>query len=159
MADRPKPDLGKRMMNQALIVLAMIGVVIYFVYFGDIQPEEAVTFDVTLTQDTPTAPSTAIPLTVAITLTNNTKTGIALTSATQCNVFNWFLTGKDREFVQSKPEPSDCTKQTVSAWLDSKHTINQTFTIALDPARVHPGDYLLFLRYWGHETIQKVTIK
>ncbi len=159
MADRSKPDLGKRMMNQALIVLAMIGVVIYFVYFGDIQPEEATTFDVTLTQATPTAPSIAIPLTVAITLTNNTKSGIALTADTQCAVFNWFLTGTDREFVQSKEEPSDCAKQTVSTWLDSKHVMKQTFTLALDPARVHPGDYLLFLRYWGHEVIEKVTIK
>lgn len=159
MAALSKQDLGKRMMNQAFIVLAMIGVVIYFVYFGDIQPDETTTFDVVLTQDTPTAPNTAIPLTVAITFTNNSKDGIALTSQTQCDVFNWFLTGTDKEFVQSKEEPSDCPKQTVSTWLDGKHILKQTFTLELDPARVHPGDYLLFLRYWGHETTQKLTIK
>lgn len=159
MADRPKHDLGKRMMNQAVIVLALIGVVIYFVYFGEIQPEENVAFEVTLTQEAPTAASAAIPLTVAITLTNNTKEGIALTSDTQCNVFNWFLTGTDKEFVQSKQEPSDCTNQTVSTWLDSKHAMKQEFTLQLDPARVHPGDYLLFLRYWGHEVTENVTIK
>jgi hypothetical protein len=37
--------------------------------------------------------------------------------------------------------------------------MNETFVLDLDPSRVRPGDYLLFLRYWGHEATEPVTIK
>ncbi len=155
----PKAEYGKRMMNQALAVLAMVGVIIYFLYAGNVQPDEPVTFGTTVTQASATAPGQPIKLDVALTLTNNTKDGIALTVPTQCEVFNWFLTDTDKEFVQSKNEEPDCPKQTVSTWLDGKHAMNETFTLDLDPNRVKPGTYLLFLRYWDHKTIERVTIK
>jgi hypothetical protein len=155
----PQPDLGKRMMNQALAVLAMVGVIAYFVYAGNIEPEETVSLEVTTGQTADAVPGQPIRLDVALKLANNTKQGIALTVPTQCDVFNWFLTGRDKEFVQSKKEDAPCAKQTVSTWLDANHTMNETFTLELDPARVKPGDYLLFLRYWGHEARKEITIK
>lgn len=159
MARPPQPDLGKRMMNQALAVLAMIGVIVYFVYAGNIEPDEPVTLTVATAQTENAVPGQPIKFNVTLKLANNTKDGVALTVPTQCEVFNWFLTGKDKEFVQSKKEEAACPKQTVSTWLDGKHTMNETFVLDLDPARVKPGDYLLFLRYWGHELTEPVTIK
>lgn len=155
----PQPDLGKRMMNQALVVLAMVGVIAYFVYSGNIQPDEPVTLSVETTQAEAAAPDRPIRLSVTLKLANNTKDGVALTVPTQCEVFNWFLTGKDKEFVQSKKDEAACPQQTVSTWLDAKHTMTETFVLGLDPARVKPGAYLLFLRYWGHELTKPVTIK
>jgi hypothetical protein len=156
---RPSPsDLGKRMMNQALVVLAMIGVVIYFVYFGDIQPEEPVTLTITTAQGKQSATSNNIPLDVSVKLSNNTKEGIALTVPSQCDTFNWFLTGENKEFVQSQQQADSCTKQTVSTWLEGQHAMNEKFTLQLDPHRVHPGKYKLFVRYWGHEINEDVTI-
>jgi len=155
----PARDLGKRMMSQALVVLAMCGVIVYFVYTGNIQPDDPVSLKIALTQGTPETPGGAIPLTVDVTFSNNTDKGMALTAPSQCDVFNWFVTGTDKEFVQAKDDPADCPKQTVTTWLDSKHAMKETFKIGLDPKRVHPGDYLFFVRYWGHESIEKLKIK
>lgn len=155
----PKAEYGKRMMNQAIAVLAMVGVIIYFLYAGNVQPDEPITFGITVTRTSAVGPGEPIKLDVALQLTNNTKDGIALTVPTQCEVFNWFLTDTDKEFVQSKNEEPDCPKQTVSTWLDAKHAMNETFVLDLDPSRVKPGDYLLFLRYWDHKAIERVSIK
>ena len=159
MALPPYKDIGKSMMNQALVVLAMCGVIVYFIYSGNVELDDPISLKVALTQGTPATAGGAIPLTVDITFSNNTKEGMALTSPSQCDVFNWFLTGTDREFVQSKEEAADCPKLTVTTWLESKHAMKESFTVALDPKRVHPGDYLLFVRYWGHETIENLKIK
>ena len=159
MARPPVAEYGKRMMTQALAVLVMIGVIIYFLYAGNVQPDEPVSFEITVTQASNAVPGQPIRLDVALKLTNNTKDGVALTVPTQCEVFNWFLTDEDKEFVQSKAEEADCPKQTVSTWLDGQHAMNETFALNLDPNRVKPGDYLLFLRYWGHKAIEHVSIK
>ena len=42
--------------------------------------------------------------------------------------------------------------------LEAKHNISGEFTLTLDPARVKPGRYILFMRYWGHEHREPVTI-
>lgn len=154
MARPPQADLGKRMMNQALVVLAMVGVIAFFIYSGNVEMDEPVSLTVETTQPA----GEPLRLNVAVKLTNNTKDGIALTVPTQCDVFNWFLTGKDKEFVQSKKDET-CAQQTVSTWLDAKHAMSENFVLDLDPARVKPGDYLLFLRYWGHEATAEVAIK
>lgn len=152
-------DLGRRMMTQALVVLSMCAVIVYFIYSGNVQLDDPVSLKVELTQGTPTTPGGEIPLTVDITFANNTDKGMALTAPTQCDVFNWFVTGTDKEFVQAKNDPADCPKQAVTTWLDSKHQMKETFKVGLDPKRVHPGDYLFFVRYWGHESIENLKIK
>lgn len=155
----PAQDIGRRMMSQALVALAICAVIVYFIYSGNVELDDPISLKIALTQGAPAKPGDAIPLTVDITFANNTEEGIALTSPSQCDVFNWFLTGTDREFVQSKEEPVDCPKQTVTTWLDSKHAMKESFTIALDPNRAHPGNYLFFVRYWGHENIENLKIE
>jgi len=151
-------DIGRRMMSQALVALSICAIIVYFIYSGNVELDDPVSLKVALTQGAPAKPSEAISITADITFANNTKEGMALTSASQCDVFNWFVTSTDKEFVQSKEEPADCPKQTVSTWLDSKHAMKESFTLMLDPARVHPGDYLLFIRYWGHEHTENLKI-
>lgn len=155
----PAQDIGRRMMSQALVALSICAVIVYFIYSGKVELDDPISLKVALTQGELAKAGDAIPLTIDITFANNTDEGIALTSPSQCDVFNWFLTGTDREFVQSKEEPADCPKQTVTTWLDAKHAMKESFTVALDPQRVHPGNYLLFVRYWGHENIENLKVK
>ena len=159
MASSPQPDLGRRMMNQALAVLAMVGVIVYFIYSGNVELDEPVVFEVTATQSTAAGTANVIPITLALRLTNMSKEGAALTVPSQCNTFNWFLTGLDNEFVQSMADEGECKKQTVSTWLDTNKAMEETHVLALDPKRVHPGEYRLHVRYWGHETTKDITIK
>jgi hypothetical protein len=158
MARAPQHDLGKRMMNQALIVLVMIGIIIYFLYSGNVLPDDPVTLEVTTEQSAATAADAPIPFLVTVVLSNNTKEGMALTIPSECDSFDWFVTGTDNEFVQSEKEADDCPKQTVSTWLDGGKAMKETFTLPLDPRRVHPGDYILHMRYWGHETTKPIKI-
>jgi hypothetical protein len=159
MAAAPPQDLAKRMMNQALIVIVMVGIIIYFLYTGNVLPDEPVTLEITTSQGTPTVPDGPIPFDVTVVLSNNTKQGMALTVPSECNNFDWFVTGTDNEFVQSQKKPADCPKQTVSTWLDAERAMKENFVLPLDPRRVHPGDYILHMRYWGHEKTYPITIK
>lgn len=165
MATKPKSDfaknsdLGKRMMNQSMVVLGIVGVIIYFVYFGELAPEEPIALTAEITQGVSQGAESPIPLTLDIKLANHTKEGTALTVPTPCDTFNWFLTGPDNEFVQSKRTEGECPQQTVSTWLDAQKAMTETFALDLDPKRVHPGEYNLYIRYWGHEKIQRITIE
>ena len=159
MASSTPPDLGKRMMNQALAVLAMVGVIVYFVYSGNVELDEPIAFEVTTSQGAAAGTSGIIPVTLALRLTNLSKEGTALTVPSQCDAFNWFLTGLDNEFVQSQADQGECPKQSVSTWLDANKAMEETQVLPLDPKRVHPGEYRLHLRYWGHELTKDITIK
>ncbi len=158
MARATPADLGRRMMNQALVVLAMIGVIIYFVYFGNVELDEPVVFEATTTQSMPAGTADVIPVTLALRLANMSKEGTALTVPSQCDTFNWFLTDPKNEFVQSMVRESECVNQTVSTWLDANKAMEETHVLPLDPKRVHPGAYRLHIRYWGFETIKDITI-
>lgn len=159
MARTPYADLGQRMMTQAFAVFAIVSVIAYFIYSGNVELDDPVTLAVTATQVDPSVPGKPFSLNLVLKLTNNTKEGVALTSPTQCDVLRWFVTGKDREFVQSQNADDTCPKVTVSNWLDAKHSINEKLVLQLDPARVRPGEYLIFVRYWGHEVQEPITIK
>ena len=159
MASSTQPDLGKRMMNQALVVLAMVGVIVYFVYFGNVALDEPVVFEITTTQTVAAGTADVIPVTLSLRLANMSKEGVALTVPSQCETFNWFLTGLDNEFVQSKADEGECPKQTVSTWLDANKAMEEIHLLALDPKRVHPGEYRLHIRYWGHEATKDITIE
>ncbi len=159
MASSTPQDLGKRMMNQALAVLAMVGVIVYFVYSGNVELDEPVVFEATTSQGAAAGTADAIPVTLALRLTNLSKEGAALTVPSKCETFNWFLTGLDNEFVQSQADAADCPKQSVSTWLDANKAMEETQILPLDPKRVHPGEYRLHLRYWGYELVKDITIK
>ncbi|MES1991125.1 MAG: hypothetical protein V4441_09265 [Pseudomonadota bacterium] len=151
-------DLGRTMMNQALVVTGMVLVIFYFVYTGKVAPDEPVTLEITAIQQ-PTTPDQGIPFAITVKLSNNTKDGISLSMPTQCDMFRWFLTGPDNEFVQAKGENENCPKTSVSTWLEGEKAMQENFVILLDPKRVHPGDYKLAMRYWGHELKKDITIK
>ncbi|MGV8995882.1 MAG: hypothetical protein ACOH12_02925 [Parvibaculaceae bacterium] len=151
-------DLGRRMMNQALVISGMVFVVFYFVYTGKVAPDQPITLEVTTAQKAP-APDKTIPVAVSLKLSNNTKDGVSLSIPTQCDMFKWVLTDPAGEFVQAKGEGDNCPRTSVSTWLEGGKAMEEKFELMLDPQRVHPGDYKLHLRYWGHEQTQDLVIK
>jgi hypothetical protein len=152
-----KADVSQRMMNMSFAMLAAVGVIAYFIYSGNVLPDEPVKLIVTAEQGA-AMPDKPIPLDVTVRLENNGKDGLALTAPTQCDVFRWFLTGTNKEFVEAQPE-GVCAQVTVANYLESHHAMTEKYTVALDQTRVHPGDYLFFVRYWGHEENIPLTIK
>lgn len=152
-------ELGQRMMNMSFAMLAVIGVIAYFIYTGTVKPDEPVKLTLTATQTEPAAPDTPIKVSLAVRLENNDDKGLALTAPTRCDVFRWFLTDTKKEFVQSQADDQVCAQVTVSTWLEAHHAMSETFAIELDPKRVKPGDYRFFIRYWGHETNEAITIR
>lgn len=160
MTDPKTPsDLGKRMMNMSFAMLAAIGVIAYFIYTGAVKPDEPVTLTLTTEQPEASSADKPIKLDLTVRLENNTEETQALTASTQCDVFRWFLTDDKKEFVQSQADDKVCAQVTVSTALAARHIMTEKFPIELDPRRVHPGDYRLFIRYWGHEANAAVTIR
>lgn len=152
-------DLGKRMINMSFAVLAAVGVIAYFIYTGAVKPDEPVTLTVTTDQPEASVANQPVKVDVTVRLENNTKETQALTAATQCDVFRWFLTDDKKEFVQSQADDKVCAQVTVSTALAGRHIMTEKFPVELDPRRVHPGDYRLFIRYWGQETDVPLTIR
>lgn len=159
MTNKPNPtDLGQRMMNMSIAMLAAVGVIAYFIYTGAVQPDEPVKLIVTGIERNAAQPGKPIEMDISVRLENNGKEGISLTAPTQCDVFRWFITDKNKEFVQSQTDQQVCAQVTVSTYLEKDHAMNETFPVELDPKRVKPGEYLLFVRYWGHEANTPITI-
>ncbi|MDR3499971.1 MAG: hypothetical protein P4L72_12185 [Parvibaculum sp.] len=152
-----KTALSQRMMNMAVVMLATVGVIAYFIYTGNVQPDEPVKLVVT-TEQGAVAADGQIPFGLTVRLENNTKDGLVLTAPTQCDVFRWFITNTNKEFVQSQATGM-CAQVVVTNYLEGNHAMTEKYTLELDPARVKPGEYLLFVRYWGHELTQPLTIK
>lgn len=152
-------DLGQRMISMSVGMVAIVGVIAYFLYTGAVQPDEPVKLIVSAVQPDAAAPGKPIRVNVDLRLENNQKEGIALTAQTQCEVFRWFLTDTKNEFVQSQGGKDVCPQVTVSTYLDGQHAMNESFPIELDPRRVTPGEYRLFVRYWGHEQSADITIR
>lgn len=152
-------DLGRRMINMSFAVLAAVGVIVYFIYTGHVKPDEPVTLTLTTSQAEAAVPGKPIKVDLNVRLENNEDKGISLTVGTRCDVFRWFLTDANKEFVQSQTEDQICAQVTVSTWLEGRHAMSETFPIELDPKRVKPGEYRLFIRYWGHETNQEISIR
>jgi len=152
-------ELGQRMINMSFAMMAVVGVIAYFIYTGSVQPDEPVKLTLTAAQTEPASPGKPIKIALTVRLENNDNKGLALTAATRCDVFRWFLTDTNKEFVQSQADDQVCAQVTVSTWLDAHHAITETFPVELDPKRVKPGDYRFFVRYWGHETNEAIAIR
>lgn len=163
MAASPPPvqpsDLGQRMINSSIAIVAIVGVIAYFVYTGAVEPDEPVQLSVVATAADAATPGKPIAVDIALTLENGGKEGIALTAPTPCDVFRWFLTDTNNEFVQSQTDAEVCAQVTVSAYLEARHAMKETFPIKLDPARVKTGEYRIHVRYWGHEAEAPVVIR
>lgn len=163
MATPPPPakpsDLGQRMITSSIAIMAIVGVIVYFLYTGAVELDEPV--QLTVVAAVPDAATADKPIAVdlALTLENGGKEGIALTAPTACEVFRWFLTDTENEFVQSQADAEVCAQVTVSTYLDGRHAMKETFPIKLDPARVKPGEYRIHVRYWGYETEAPVVVR
>ncbi len=155
----PASELGQRMINMSVAMIAIVGVIAYFLYTGAVEPDEPVKLTVSAVQRDAASGEKSIPMNIDVRLENNSKERIALTAPNQCEIFRWFLTDSKNEFVQSQSDEGACTQVTVSTALDAHRAMNESFPVELDPNRVRPGEYRIYVRYWGHEANAPVTIR
>ncbi|MBC7103464.1 MAG: hypothetical protein H5U13_09645 [Parvibaculum sp.] len=146
------------MMRLGLVAVAMAGVIAFYVLTGRVDLNEPVELTACVTQPATWTESGPLTLGVAVTLANNTDEPLPLSLASQCDIFRWFLTDEDQNLVQSQRSDEPCVDLPMQGNLEAKHNISGEFTLTLDPARVKPGRYILFMRYWGHEHREPVTV-
>lgn len=154
----PASEAGSNMMRIAFVVLGMVGVIAFFIVTGRVEMNEPVELTASITQPLTHKPGEPLLLEVAVVLANNTEEPLPLALPSQCDIFRWFIADSERDLVQSQRDDEPCVELPVTGELEAKHTMSGTYTLKLDPARVAPGDYILFIRYWGHEIREPVTI-
>ncbi len=149
---------GSNLTRMSLVFLAMGGVIAFYVGTGRVQLNEPVELTASVSQPNTWTEAGPLPLEVGVTLANNTQEPLALETGSQCDIFRWFLTDEDQNFVQSQRGEETCVEVPVRGELEGNHTISGNYTLTLDTSRVKPGDYILFLKYWGHEIREPITI-
>lgn len=149
---------SSNLIRMALVVLAMAAVIAYYIGTGRVQLNEPVELTARIAQPATWTAAGPLTLTVGVTLANNRDEPLQLETSSQCNIFRWFLTDDNRDFIQSQRADDACIEVPVRGELEGNHTISGEYTLTLDPARVKPGDYIIFLNYWGHELRQPLTI-
>lgn len=162
MANKPPKitsDLGQRMMGSTLAIMAMAGVMAYFIYTGQVLPDEPVVYKATSMQTESYAEGRPTKLTIDVRIENYVEKPLQLSSPTQCEIFEWFVTDPKGELVQSQTTPDACVQMMAQQVLSKNQAISDSYSIELDPARMKPGEYRLFTRYWGMETNQVLDIK
>ena len=142
----------------SLVVLAMTGVIAFYLGTGRVDLRDPVEITARVTQPVTWTETGPLTLEVHVTLANNTDEPLPLSLPSQCDIFRWFVTDEDRNLVQSQRGDEPCVDVPMKGSLEAKHSISGEFTLSLDPARVKPGSYILFLRYWGHELREPITI-
>ncbi|MBI1262359.1 MAG: hypothetical protein GC184_11600 [Rhizobiales bacterium] len=147
------------MMGSTLAIMAMAGVMAYFIYTGQVLPDDPVVYKATSTQTESYAAGQPTKLTIDVRIENYEDKPLELVSPTQCEIFEWFVTDPKGELVQSQTTPDSCAQMTAQQVLTKNQAISDSYTIELDPARVKPGEYRLFTRYWGMETNQALDIR
>ncbi|MBX3447349.1 MAG: hypothetical protein KF765_11400 [Parvibaculaceae bacterium] len=147
------------LIRMSLVFMAMAGVIAFYIGTGRVQLNDPVELTVQVTQ--PRSWTEAGPLTLAVnvTLANNTGEAMPLEIDSQCKIFRWFLTDRDQNFVQSQRGDEACVDVPMRGELEGKHSISGEYELELDPSRVKPGDYILFMNYWGNERREPVTIR
>lgn len=149
---------GSNLTRMSLVFLAMGGVIVFYVGTGRVQLNDPVELTASISQPNTWTETGPLSLAVGVTLANNTEEPLALETGSQCDIFRWFLTDGDQNFVQSQRNEETCVEVPVRGELEGKHTISGDYTLTLDPSRAKPGDYILFLKYWGYELRENVTI-
>lgn len=149
---------SSNLIRMALVVLAMAAVVAYFLGTGRVQLNEPIELTARISQPKTWTEAGPLTLNVGVTLANNREEPLPLETSSQCSIFRWFLTDDDRNFIQSQRGDDACIEVPVRGELEGNHTVSGEYTLTLDPARVKPGQYILFLNYWDHELREKVTI-
>jgi hypothetical protein len=99
-----------------------------------------------------------LTLNVDMRLQNNEEEGLPLKADSQCEIFRWFVADTENNLVQSQGSDGVCVDLPVTGFLDPKHALTSSYTLTLDPRRVRPGSYTLFIRFWGYELREPLTI-
>lgn len=152
-------EFGQRIVGSTIAIMAMAGVMAYFIYTGKVLPDEPVVMTATPTQSEAYAPDKPIKLTIDARIENHDAQPLELSSPTVCEVFEWFVTDAAGELVQSQKAPEMCAQVVAHQVLAKNQALSDSYEIELDPTRVKPGEYRLFTRFWGMETNQPITIK
>lgn len=160
---RPDPKQAaesakQNLMRLAIVVFAVVGVMAFFILTGRVDLTEPIELKVAVTQPLSHRPAEPLELQVAISLVNNTEEPLPLALKSQCDIFRWFVTDKDQNLIQSQRHGEPCLDLPVNGELDAKHSMSGNYTIALDPQRITPGNYILFMRYWGYESRERLKI-
>jgi hypothetical protein len=162
MSDNNRRDAadkaGSNLTRMSLVFLAMGGVIAFYIGTGRVQLNDPVELTASISQPNTWTETGPLALDVSVTLANNTEEPLPLEVASQCDTFRWFLTDEDQNFVQSQRGEETCVEVPVRGELEGKHTISGNYTLTLDTSRVEPGNYILFLKYWGHELREPITI-
>lgn len=142
----------------SLVFMAMAGVIAFYVGTGRVQLNEPVELTATVSQQQKWTESGPLALKVNVTLANNTGEPMPLEAANTCEIFRWFLTDEDRNFVQAQRDEEVCIAVPVRDQLEGKHQVSGEYELALDTSRVKSGRYILFIKYWGNELREPVTL-
>ena len=155
----PRNALQRNIVLSSLVMLAVVGVIAYFIATGKVDMGDPVRMEATVEQTVDYAPEHGPVLTVSATVVNDTDETLPVQAETQCKIFQWFLLDMDGALIQAQnPDPS-CADVPATNFIEPHHKMTNKFTLELDQRRVEPGDYVLFIRYWGYEGRQRVTVK
>ena len=154
-----RDSLRRNITLSSLVFLAIVGVVAYFIVTGKVDMGDPVRMEASVTQTVDYAPDHGPVLKVEATVVNDSDKTLTVKTKTQCKIFQWFLLDMDGALIEAQMPDSNCADVPATNFIESHHKMTDNFTLQLDQRRVKPGDYVLFIRYWGYEGRQRVTIK
>lgn len=147
------------LIRMSLVFMAMTGVIAFMIGTDRVQLyDEPVELTASVSQQQEWTESGPLDLKVNVTLINNTGDPIPLEAENNCAIFRWFLTDEDRNFVQAQRDEDVCIAVPMRDQLEGKHQVTDEYDLALDTSRVKPGRYILFIKYWGNELREPVTL-
>lgn len=89
---------------------------------------------------------------VKIALRNNTAKTTTLVAPSACKIFRWQIFARSGELVQNIIPKDTCPQREVSANLPSGQSVEEIYSIVLEPQRYKAGDdYLVQYQYWGYD--------
>ena len=155
-----RDSLRRNVTLSSLVFLAIVGVVAYFIVTGKVDMNgDPVRMEASVAQTVNYAEDRAPVLTVDATVVNDSDKTLTVQAETQCKIFQWFLLDKDGSLIEAQLPNPNCADVPATNFVEPHHKMTDKFTLELDQRRVQPGDYVLFIRYWGYEGRQQVTIK
>lgn len=146
------------LVRMSLIFMAMAGVIAFYVGTGRVQLSEPIELTARIAQQQAWTEAGPLELKVNVTLANNTGEPIPLEAGNNCEIFRWFLTDEDRNFVQAQRDEEICFAVPVRDQLMGKHQVTGEYMLGIDTGRVKPGRYILFIKFWGNELREPVKI-
>ncbi|NIJ39987.1 hypothetical protein FHS78_000242 [Parvibaculum indicum] len=154
-----RSSLRRTVSLSSLVMLSVVGVVAYFIYSGKVDMGDPVRMDASVEQTVDYEQDRGPALSAEVTIVNDSDETLTVQSETQCKIFQWFLLDMDGALIEAQLPDSNCADVPATNFIEPHHKMTDKFTLELDRRRVQPGDYVLFMRYWGYEGRQQVTIE